>query len=83
MYDVVDVLAELKLEFPHVEFIVEEETRGRAEYHRFKLVRLSNQKFSTPIKTAIVLKKDAIINEFQLDEIMDKMFVSFAGGVNQ
>lgn len=81
MLSIVDTIAQLKKEFPHVEFILEETERkwgsGKAEFYVFKLVKLNNQKFDPPIKTSLFCKKDYYIEEEEFDVARKKMWESF------
>lgn len=80
--DVVDVKTKLKNEFPHVEFIVDEEERkhpiiGTDTYHVFKLKKLLGHTFEQPVKTSISIKKDAYITEKEFQGIKKMMWESF------
>jgi len=78
MFDVVDLLTKLKREFPHVEFVIDEEKNRGVVYQKFKLTKLFDQRFERPIPTSISIRKDSTINEKEFDVIRRNMWESFA-----
>lgn len=62
-YDVVDLYRKLENEFPHIEFITEDEILKGKTIHRFKLRTLNKIEFKPPIKTTIFIEKNKEITE--------------------
>jgi len=79
--DVVDLYGRLKKDFPHVEFKIEDEEKqigsSMHTFHRFKVTKLFNNEFETPIKTTISMLKDSYMTESEYYELNHKMWESF------
>lgn len=76
-YDVVDLYQKLENEFPHIEFITEDEIINKKLIHRFKIRTLNNAEFNPPIKTTIFIEKNDEIGEKEYQKISDNVRKSF------
>jgi hypothetical protein len=76
-YDVVDLYLKLENEFPHIEFITEDEIIKGKTLHKFKIRTLNKTAFKPPVKTTIFIEKNGEIEEKEYQKISDNVRKSF------